>query len=200
MNRTSRKVPKTGRDGEDAKTGGARKPKAVRSPEEIAAVYERQMPTVWRVCRTYMKNEADTEDAAADTFAAFVASSPAFESEEHEKAWLIRTASNVCVSMLRRASRKVESLDALSEKGDRDWQESEPASRPLSDPGDRETRELWEAVDSLPERYRISVYLHYYEGYRTDEIAGMLGKPPSTVRNWLSEARKLLRERLREGE
>ena len=171
-----------------------------RTPEEIAAVYERQLPTVWRVCRTYMKNEADTEDAAADTFAAFVASSPSFESAEHEKAWLIRTASNVCVSMLRRASRKVESLDALEERGERDWQASESALQTFSDPGDRETRELWEAVESLPERYRISVYLHYYEGYRTDEIAGMLGKPSSTVRNWLSEARKLLREKLREGE
>ena len=194
MNRTSGKAPKT---------GGAPNKKTVRSPEEIAAVYERQMPTVWRVCRTYMKNEADTEDAAADTFAAFVASSPAFESEEHEKAWLIRTASNVCVSMLRRASRKVESLDALAERGaGQEFAASASASGPsdLKDPGDRETRELWEAVDSLPERYRISVYLHYYEGYRTDEIASMRGKPSSTVRNWLSEARKILRERLREGE
>ena len=194
MNRTSGKAPKT---------GGVPKNRTVRSPEEIAAVYERQMPTVWRVCRTYMKNEADTEDAAADTFAAFVASSPAFESEEHEKAWLIRTASNVCVSMLRRASRKVESLDALAERGaGQEFAASASASGPsdLKDPGDRETRELWEAVDSLPERYRISVYLHYYEGYRTDEIAGLLGKPSSTVRNWLSEARKILRERLREGE
>ncbi|MBE6723575.1 MAG: sigma-70 family RNA polymerase sigma factor [Ruminococcaceae bacterium] len=199
MNRTSGKAPKT---------GGVPKNRTVRSPEEIAAVYERQMPTVWRVCRTYMKNEADTEDAAADTFAAFVASSPAFESEEHEKAWLIRTASNVCVSMLRRASRKVESLDALAERGEtgagQAYEASASALSPgpsdLKDPGDRETRELWEAVDSLPERYRISVYLHYYEGYRTDEIASMLGKPSSTVRNWLSEARKILRERLREGE
>ena len=86
--------------------------KASRTPEEIAAVYDRQMPTVWRVCRTYMKNTADTEDAAADTFLALIRSSPAFESEEHEKAWLIRTACNVCRSMLRRASRKNESLEA----------------------------------------------------------------------------------------
>lgn len=181
--------------GKAPKTGGVPKNRTdrPRTPEEIAAVYERQMPTVWRVCRTYMKNEADTEDAAADTFAAFVASSPSFESEEHEKAWLIRTASNVCVSMLRRASRKDESLDALTDSGG--GGRAEPAAGE-----DRETRELWEAVESLPERYRICVYLHYYEGYRTDEIAEMLGKPPSTVRNWLSEARKILRERLKEGE
>ena len=68
----------------------------------------------------------------------------------------------------------------------------------MENPEDEESRALWEAVQSLPERYRISVYLHYYEGYRTDEIAELLKRPPSTVRNWLSEARKLLRERLGE--
>lgn len=165
--------------------------KTHRTPGEIAAVYERELPTVWRVCRTYMKNTADTEDAAADTFAAFVRSAPAFESTEHEKAWLIRTASNVCRSMLRRAYRKNESLDALAEEGDRPEFAAETEA-------DEENRRLWEAVQSLPERYRIAVYLHYYEGYRTDEIAAALKKPGSTVRNWLSEARKLLKERLGE--
>ena len=162
-----------------------------RTPEEIAAVYDRQMPTVWRVCRTYMKNTADTEDAAADTFLALIRSSPAFESEEHEKAWLIRTACNVCRSMLRRASRKNESLEALAEAGDRaEFAAAEGGEE------DEEKRRLWDAVEALPERYRVTVYLHYYEGYRTEEIAGFLKRPSSTVRNWLSEARKLLRERL----
>ena len=158
---------------------------APRTPEEIAAVYDRQMPTVWRVCRTYMKNTADTEDAAADTFLALIRSSPAFESEEHEKAWLIRTACNVCRSMLRRASRRNVSLDALEGDGPE-----------FAAPEDEEKRRLWDAVEALPERYRVTVYLHYYEGYRTEEIAGFMKRPASTVRNWLSEARKLLRERL----
>ena len=165
--------------------------KASRTPEEIAAVYDRQMPTVWRVCRTYMKNTEDTEDAAADTFLALIRSSPAFESEEHEKAWLIRTACNVCRSMLRRASRKNESLEALAEAGDR-----EEFAAAEGGEADEEKRRLWDAVEALPERYRAAVYLHYYEGYRTEEIAGFLKRPSSTVRNWLSEARKLLRERL----
>ena len=162
-----------------------------RTPEEIAAVYDRQMPTVWRVCRTYMKNTADTEDAAADTFLALIRTSPVFESEEHEKAWLIRTACNVCRSMLRRASRKNESLETLADAGDRP-----EFAAPEGGPEDEEKRRLWDAVEALPERYRVTVYLHYYEGYKTEEIAGFLKKPSSTVRNWLSEARKLLRERL----
>lgn len=164
--------------------------KAHRTPEEIAAVYGRQMPTVWRVCRTYMKSTADTEDAAAETFLALIRSSPAFESGEHEKAWLIRTACNICRSMLRRAYRKNESLEALEEEGDR------PEFAAPGWAGDWENRRLWEEVEALPERFRVTVYLYYYEGYKTEEIAKILGKPSSTVRNWLSEARKLLKERL----
>ena len=160
-----------------------------RTPDEIAAVYGRQMPTVWRVCRTYMKNTADTEDAASETFLALIRSDPAFESEEHEKAWLIRTACNICRSMLRRAYRKNASLEALADEGDRPE---------FAAPEDEEDRRLWEAVEALPERYRVTVFLYYFEGYRTEEIAGILKKPSSTVRNWLSEARKLLKERLGE--
>ena len=56
--------------------------------------------------------------------------------------------------------------------------------------------ETLEAVLALPEKYKDCLYLHYYEGYKTDEIARMTGRPPSTVRSHLSEARALLKETL----
>lgn len=49
---------------------------------------------------------------------------------------------------------------------------------------------------SLPTKYKDVIYLHYYMDYKTDEIAEMLHKPPSTVRNHLSEARSLLKKQL----
>ena len=48
----------------------------------------------------------------------------------------------------------------------------------------------------LPPKYKDVIYLHYYMGYKTDRIAEMLEKPPSTVRNHLREARELLRKLL----
>ena len=140
-------------------------------------------------CILFLKSAALSRSRSL--YPALIRSSPAFESEEHEKAWLIRTACNVCRSMLRRASRKNESLEALAEAGDR-----EEFAAAEGGEADEEKRRLWDAVEALPERYRAAVYLHYYEGYRTEEIAGFLKRPSSTVRNWLSEARKLLRERL----
>lgn len=73
----------------------------LRTDKEIAEIYKRHSKTVYRVCFAYMKNPADTEDAVQDTFFQLIKSGPAFESEEHEKAWLIRTATNICKNVLR---------------------------------------------------------------------------------------------------
>jgi RNA polymerase sigma-70 factor (ECF subfamily) len=59
--------------------------------------------------------------------------------------------------------------------------------------------ETAEVVLGLPERYKTVVWLYYYEGYTGGEIARLLKKPPSTIRNHLHEAREILRERLGEN-
>ena len=46
---------------------------------------------------------------------------------------------------------------------------------------------------ALPVKYKEVVWLHYYEGYQTDEIAEMLHRPPSTVRGQLRDARAKLK-------
>lgn len=56
--------------------------------------------------------------------------------------------------------------------------------------------ETLEAVLKLPAKYKDVIYLHYYLDYKADEIAAMLKKPPSTVRNHLREARELLRRQI----
>ena len=54
------------------------------------------------------------------------------------------------------------------------------------------------AVMALPDKYKTVIYLYYYEGYNSAEIADILRKPKSTVRNYLHEARVILKERLGE--
>lgn len=56
-----------------------------------------------------------------------------------------------------------------------------------------EKSEVVEAVMALPVKYKEVVWLHYYEGYQTDEIAEMLHRPPSTVRGQLRDARAKLK-------
>ena len=153
----------------------------LRTDKEIAEIYTRHSKTVYRVCFAYMKNPADTEDAVQDTFFQLIKSGPAFESEEHEKAWLIRTASNICKDVLRHWWRRRENIEDFHD---------------LQSPEEIETDDVFQAVMDLPDKYKAVVYLYYYEGYTSVEIAGILKKPQSTVRNYLHEARAILRERL----
>jgi len=151
-----------------------------RTDKEITEIYMRHRQTVYRVCYAYMKNPADTEDAVQDTFVQMIRKGPVFENEEHEKAWLIRTAENVCRNVLRYWWRRHEDIDDHYD---------------LQSPDHSEADSLMQTVMALPDKYKTVVYLYYYEGYSSAEIAGMLGRPQSTIRNYMTEARRLLKER-----
>ncbi len=150
--------------------------------EAFEAFYERNYRLVYRVCYTYMKNPEDAEDCTEDVFVKVYTGTTQFRDGSHEKAWLTVTSMNLCKDRLKHWWRR--SVDALDEC-------PEPA-----DSGEIAMDETLEAVMRLPEKYKDVIYLFYYMEYKTDEIAKMLKKPPSTVRNHLREARELLRRQL----
>lgn len=150
-----------------------------RTGQELSELYHRHVDTVWRVCYSFMKNRADTEDMVQEAFLRAYYVDKSFRSEEHEKAWLIVTASNLCKDALKRAWRRDEPLEDHLE---------------LAAPG-RDAQVL-EAVLALPERYKTAVYLYYYEGYSLKEIASILACPQATVRTRLARARKQLKQML----
>ena len=154
-----------------------------RTGRSIQDIYAAHADRVYRVAYLYMKNRCDSEDVMQDVFVKLIGelrSGKHFKSAEHEKAWLIVTTANTCKSRLRSKSRTELNLDDFTELA------APPAER----------SEVLDAVLALPDKYKSAVYLFYYEGYRTDEIAGMLRERPATVRTWLSRARKLLRKEL----
>ena len=153
----------------------------LRTDKELAEIYMRHSKTVYRVCFAFMKNPADTEDAVQDTFFRLIKSGPLFESEEHEKAWLIRIAANICKNVLRHWWRKRENIEDFYDL---------PSTELL------EIDDVFREVMDLPDKYKTVVYLYYYEGYTSVEIADILKKPQSTIRNYLHEARAILKERL----
>jgi RNA polymerase sigma-70 factor (ECF subfamily) len=159
-----------------------------RTDDEIAEIYNRQVETVYRVCFAYLKNGPDTEDAVADTFVKLIKKRPYFESEEHEKAWLIRVAINVCKDCLKHWWRKRNDLaDYMDYVKAVDTHEAKNA---------RETDGVLDAVLGLPDKYKSVVYLYYFEGYKSAQIAQALDRPPSTIRNYLHDARAILRKEL----
>ena len=71
--------------------------------EELTEIYRRQVDAVYRVCYAFMKNPADTEDLVQETFLKLLTSGRRFDSQDHERAWLIVTASNACKDALKHA-------------------------------------------------------------------------------------------------
>ena len=136
---------------------------------------------VYQICLMLMKNVPDAEDASQTVFRKAMEYDKPFRDPEHEKAWLIVTARNECRNQLkhwwrtRRAGE--ETLQTLT------WEQPEDGA-------------LWDVILTLPEKYRLVLYLHYYQGYTARETAELLGKNPSTVRTWLVQAREKLKELL----
>lgn len=151
---------------------------------DITPVFQRHVKSVYRLCYSYFGNAADAEDATQSTFLKLVAEPREFNDVDHERAWLLACAANVCKDELKSARRQ--------RAGDM------PADV-VDDRASAETDDLKECILALPDRYKDCVYLHYYEGYKTDEIAKLTNTPPSTIRNRLSEARALLRAALGEA-
>ena len=140
------------------------------------------------MCYSFLGSAADAEDATQATFMRLIDHPRTFDDEGHERAWLITVASNLCRDVLKSAARTrtvamPEGVEYVDERATAD-----------------QIDETLEAVLRLPEKYKDVVYLHYYEGMPTDEIAQVVGSPPSTVRNRLRDARKLLRQMLGDDE
>lgn len=161
----------------------------MRTREDIQEAVEAYADTVLRACAVYLREQADREDAFQETFLRYARHEAPFNDEGHRKAWLIRVASNVCKDHLKSAASRVEQFGEGSE---------EQLNAPQDDgqEGQRtlEREEVLKALQSLDEKYRVVLYLKYYEEYATAQIAEMLDMPENTVYTNLARGRRLLKE------
>ncbi len=152
------------------------------------ALVARHGPMVLTVCRQWLRDPNDVDDAFQATFLVLVRKAGSIRKRDVLGSWLYgvayRVAARSCTEALRRQA-KESPLDA-----------AEP-SRP-DDAGDVRlfTAELHEEVRRLPEKYRAPVVLCYLEGLTHEEAAERLQWPVGSVKGRLSRARDLLRSRL----
>lgn len=146
--------------------------------EYIREIYERNVDDIYKLCFSYLKNVHDCEDAVSAVFVKLMKNKPVFQSYKQEKAWLIITACNHCKSVLRFLLRHPK-IDIASLPEQEYWDDSENS-------------EMLEIVLSLPKKYRIVLYLHYYEGYSLVEISKIINENESTVRSRLFYGKKKL--------
>jgi RNA polymerase sigma-70 factor (ECF subfamily) len=143
---------------------------------EFGDVYNRNIDTVYRVCYLYLKNKSDAEDMTQNTFMRYLRYNPTFDSVSHEKAWFIVTATNLCKNHFKTW-----------------WYKNTKSKDDLEHPVRDSKDEIIELVLGLPDKYKIVIYLYYYEGYSTNEISTLLNINESTIRTNLSKGRKALK-------
>lgn len=138
--------------------------------------------TILRLAYMYVHNMDDAEDILQDTLIKVLEANPKFENENHEKAYLLKTASNIAKNRIK--YNKFRNSDELQEELVAEERE--------------DLSFVWEAVKSLPETAREVIHLFYQEGYRTSEIAYIIGRKETTIRSDLKRARERLKIILKE--
>lgn len=153
------------------------------NPEQFTRYAESYIDTVFRVAFNYIKSAADAEDITQNVFLKLLKEEKPFESDEHVKRWLIRVAINECKNLVQARWWRQESYEDYAATLQFD---------------NSAHSDLFYAVMALPKKYRLPIYLHYYEEYSTQEIAQILKVPKNTVCTQLKRGRELLRKSLQE--
>lgn len=151
---------------------------------DIDDVVDRFADHIFRGAYAYLNDVHEAEDVVSEVLMKFFSCCDDLDirSDEHLKAWLLRTAVNRCKDILRSARYR--------------------RTVPLEDVhktvfgGSDIHMDIERAIDGLPAKYRTILYLYYYEEYKTEEIAQILGLPKGTVVSRLDRARKKLRTAL----
>lgn len=142
--------------------------------EELVEEYGNML---FRICLVIAGNEWDAQDVIQDVFCRYIERAPAFHDSGHERAWLIKVAVNRCRDIhrfrLRHPQTDLDEISAYCELP--------------------EQNEVLAALMKLPESLKSVIYLHYIEGYKTFEIADMLGISLNAVKKRLERGRKALR-------
>ena len=151
--------------------------------QEFARRVTQMQGSLYRVAASYLRGESDRLDAVAETVAKAWEKRGTLRQEAVFATWMTRILIRVCVDMQRRQKRMIPTEDV--------------AEGPAED---GKIAALREAVDSLPQKARTMIVLHYMEGYDVREIAKMMGTTKGAVCAGLARAREKLRAYLEEDE
>lgn len=153
--------------------------------QQYTCLVEKYIDTVFRIAFNYTGSVSDAEDVTQNVFLALWRQKKPFESDDHIRHWLIRVAVNESKKLLRSPWRRHISFE-------------EYAATQKETTG--EDRAVLHSVMALPRKYRMPIYLYYYEEYSTQEIADILKIPKGTVCTNLKRGRELLKLSLEEDE
>lgn len=147
--------------------------------QNVESLFSTYRDDVFRLAVSYTRNIQEAEDVCQTVFLKLLEQKHIQHGKE--KAWLMQVTANQCRSLLRSAW----------------WKKTAPLEDVLISE-DPVTDEVLSSVMELQPEYRVVIYLHYYEGYTTAEIAKLLKISQTAVTTRLSRARSILQEKLKE--
>lgn len=148
----------------------------------LEKMIEKYSDMVYRLALTRTKSKENSEDVYQEVFLRLSKKLPNFESEEHEKAWLIRVTINCSKNLL--SSKFLKYKEEL--KDDITFET-------------KERHDIYYAVQELPLKYRTIIHLYYYENYKINEISKILNIKENTIKSNLSRAREKLKQKVEGG-
>ena len=149
--------------------------------QEAERLVETYSDLVLRLSYSYLNQTQDAQDICQTVFVKLLMEPREFKSPEHERAYILWMAANACKDLLKSHWRRTTvAMEAASHI---------PAP-------ELEEGSLSAAVNLLPPKYRAVIYLYYYEGYSSKEIARLLGRNPATVATQLRRGRTQLKDLL----
>jgi RNA polymerase sigma factor (sigma-70 family) len=150
----------------------------------LQTAYDRHADMLFRLSYSILFSREDAEDAVHDVFIKYVSKSPHFREYEHEKAWFIRVTINQCRDLQRR--RQIRSYIPLEEITELPVEQFR-------------SNEVLKSIIALPEKYKLSILIHYLEGYSVEQTSKILGISRSAVKMRLARGREMLKIELNGG-
>lgn len=147
-------------------------------------LYERYAKAMYNICFRMLNVEADAEDVMQEAFIKAFAKMDAYSGDVTFGAWLKRIMVNQCIDQLKKKKR-LEFREELPAVAEQPTAEQE---------GKMNVKEVMNALQELPDKYRTVFSLYYLEGYDHDEIAQIIGITSGLSRSQLSRAKSRLRE------
>jgi len=147
--------------------------------ENIELLFQKYKDDVYRLAVSFTKSRQEAEDVCQNVFLKLMKQSHIDPGKE--KSWLMQVTANECRSLLRSSW----------------WRTTVPMDDTLPACSPEETG-IAEALMRLNPKFRVVLYLHYYEGYSTAETARLLKITQSAVTTRLSRARRELKHLLEE--
>ncbi|MDZ7374203.1 MAG: sigma-70 family RNA polymerase sigma factor [candidate division KSB1 bacterium] len=169
-------------------------------PKAFEWVIERYRSGLYHLVLRMVRNAQDAEDIVQETFIKAYNALPSFSEEYAFSTWLYKIAINHCIDYLRKRKLPTLSLDRPIEAKNGDVKRELP-DRGLTPESTLLRREqhrlIREAIEKLPEHYRVVIVLRHQEEKSYEEIARILGVPLGTVKARIFRARELLKKMLK---